>query len=83
MGIYQKRDLQKAILKGYVEGLMRREGLTQAQVAKCFGKEQSWFSRKLNSGKFTVNELMLLFYYLKADVDGVGNALTIRRNTNE
>ena len=80
--LFIQRDKQLDAFKANVKVLMKREKLNQAQLGRCFGHGQSWFSKKLSTGDFDVNELILLFFFLKADADEISKMFLMRR-TNE
>lgn len=62
-------------LYDYIRGEMKRQKISQKQMAAVLKIEQANFSKHLNNKDFKTVQLMEIFHYLKTSQDQIGRMM--------
>lgn len=69
-----KKKLRR--FRNFVQEYMELRHMTQSDVAREMGLTQSWFSKNLRAGTFTIAEIIGIGYVLKFDWAELGRILS-------
>lgn len=74
-GYLKDTDYQLSDIEAYIRRKMREEKVTQSMLGESIGLGQSGVSEMLNKKTFTVEQLLKILTYLKADAATVGRLM--------